>query len=145
MRWGRGFFRLWIAVTIIWTTMVMASVGTEPFEIWKPMKWEVTNHETGVTVMVDSSQSLELIKAQMSDAAQRVAALLEQQGDHAGAKKAFESASTRGDELIKTVIDWKAKRADRLRGALSWLLGPPVGLLALGLMTVWVAKGFRNT
>ena len=72
--------------------------------------------------MVDSSQSPELIKAQVIDAAKRVAVLLEQQGDHAGAREHFESTGTRVDGVIKIVGDDKAERADWLRGALSWLL-----------------------
>lgn len=124
--------------------MVVAFVGKEPFEvIWKPRKWEL-QHETGVTVVVDSSQSPELIKAQAIDMVKRVAALLDQQGDHAGAKKAIESVNDMVDALVKTVSEGKAERADRLRGALTWLLGSPVGLLALGLTTAWAAKGFRR-
>jgi hypothetical protein len=75
MRWGRGFFRLWIVVTAIWVAAAAAFVGKEPFEfLWKPGKFEVT-HEMGVTVLVDSSQSPEIIKAQMNDAGKRIAVL----------------------------------------------------------------------
>jgi hypothetical protein len=144
MRWGRGFFRLWIVVTIIWMTAVVAVLGKEPFEaLRKPRQWEV-KHDTGITVVVDSSQSPDRIKPQMIDVAQKAAALLDRQGDHAGAKKVIESANDLVDGVVKTVSDGKTERADRLRGALTWLLGPPVGLLALGLTTAWVARGFRG-
>jgi hypothetical protein len=70
----------------------------------------------------------------------KAAALLDQQGDHAGPKKVIESAKDLVDGVVKTVSDGKTERADRLRGALTWFLGPPVGLLALGLTTAWVAR-----
>jgi len=146
MRWGGGFFRLWIAATIIWTTTVVTFVGKESFDgLWKPSaKYEVS-HESGISLVLDSSQSPEVLKTQMIDAVKQTAALLEQQGDQAGAKKQLEWAAGNGiDEVVKAVADEKAERADRLRGALSRLLGPPFGLLALGLMTAWVANGFRR-
>ena len=107
MRWGGGFFRLWIAATIIWTTTVVTFVGKESFEgLWKPSaKYEVS-HESGISLVLDSSQSPEVLKTQMIDAVKQTAALLEQQGDQAGAKKQLEWAAGNGiDEVVKAVAD----------------------------------------
>jgi hypothetical protein len=122
---------LWIAMTIIWMAAVMAFEGKEPFEVlWTAKQWKIHHDQTGVTVVVDSTQSPESIRAHMADAAKRVAALLEQQGDHAGAKAQLESLGDdkADDDLIKVVQDWRTDPVDRLRGALSLLLTPPAGL-----------------
>ncbi len=146
MRWGRGFFRLWIAATIIWTTVVVAFVGKEPFEgLWRGQQWKVAHDLSGVTVVVDRSQSPELLKAQMIDAVKRAAMALEQKGDSVGAKEQLEwAAGTEIDDFINDVSTRSAKRSEQLYSTLTWLLGPPVGLLAFGFMTAWVARGFRR-
>jgi len=146
MRVARGLFRLWVVATVLWMSAVVAYDGKTPFEgLWKPpAKYEI-QHETGVTLVLDGSQSPKLLKAQMVDAAKRAAAQLEEQGDSAGAKKQLEwAAGTSVDQVLKYVSDDNAKRSEQLYSALSWLLCPPFGLLALGLMTGWVARGFRG-
>ena len=146
MRVARGCFRLWVVATVLWMSAVVAYHGKKPFEgLWNPpAKYEVQS-ETGVTLFLDGSQSPKLLKAQMIDAAKRNAARLEEQGDSAGAKKQLEwIAGTSVDEVLKYVSDRNAKQSEQLYTALSWLLGPPFGLLAFGLMTAWVAKGFRG-
>jgi hypothetical protein len=145
MRWGRGFFRLWVAVTIIWMAGVAAILGTEHFKgLWSPdVKFEVT-YKGGFTDTLDGSRTPEHLKQQIIEDVKMDAALLVKQGNSAEAKKQIEDAATNADQLLKALADEKAQRSDRWPRALAVMLAPPFGLLVLGLTIAWIARGFRK-
>lgn len=145
MAWSRGFFRLWVVLTLIWMGAVVAGLGKDEFKgLWRPNVEIEVEYKSDVKDTLDSSRSTEDLRRQIIDGVRKGAAQL-QRTDPAEAKKRLDEANTSADELLKVMADENHKRADRLQRALVVLLAPPVALLILGMAIAWVAGGFRRS
>jgi hypothetical protein len=146
MAWSRGFFRLWIVLTLIWIGAIWISTGTEEFKgLWAPNVKLDVEYKGGVRDTLDGSRPQEYLRQQILTGVTEGAKLLAQKGDPLEAKAQKEAANSTADELLKVTADEKAKRADRLHRALIPLIAPPASLLVIGIAIAWIAGGFRRS
>jgi len=145
MSWSRGFFRLWIVLSLAWISIIVATLGTDEFKgLWRPNVELHVEYRGDVKDVLDSSRPREDLRRQIIDGVQRGAARL-QPTDPAEAKKRLDEADKSADELFKAMADENQKRADRLYKALVIALAPPFALLIAGIAVAWVAIGFRRS
>ncbi|WP_426609504.1 hypothetical protein [Bradyrhizobium sp. McL0616] len=141
----RGFFRLWIVMSLVWIAIIVAGLGTEEFKgLWRSHVELQVEYKGGTKDVLDSSRSKEDLRQRIGDAVRRDAAEL-QRSDQAEARRQIESLNANIDELLKAMDDENQKRADRLHRALMVALAPPLALLIAGLAVAWIASGFRRT
>jgi hypothetical protein len=146
MVWSRGFFRLWIILTLVWIGAIWFSTGTEDFKgLWAPDAKIDVEYKGGVRDTLDGTRPQEYLRQQIIAGVSEGAKILAQKGDPAEAKRQNEGANDTANELLRVLADEKAKRADRLHRVLVLLLGPPTFLLAIGIAIAWIARGFRKT
>jgi hypothetical protein len=146
MVWSRGFFRVWIILTLIWIGAVWVSTGTDDFKgLWAPNVKLDVEYKGGVSDTLDGSRPPQYLRQQIITGVNEGAKILAQKGDPAEAKRQNDQADNSANELLKAIADETTKRADRLHRALILLLGPPASLLAIGIAIAWIARGFRKT
>jgi hypothetical protein len=144
MWWSRGFFRLWIVLSVAWIGITVTTLGTDEFKgLWRPSVELDVEYKGDTKDVLDSSRPPGDLRRQIVDGVRRDAAQL-QRTDPAEAKRQIEVANATADDLLKAMVDENQKRADRLRKALLFLLAPPAALLVLGIATAWIAGGFRR-
>jgi hypothetical protein len=142
--WSKGFFRLWIVLTLIWIVAIAASLGKDEFKgFWQPNCSIEVEYKGGIKETLDSSHRPEDLRRQIIEGVSKGAILL-QKTDPAEAKKQIDGASGTADDLMKVMTDENQKRADRLYRGLILTIVPPLGLLIAGLAIAWVASGFRR-
>jgi hypothetical protein len=124
MTWSKGFFRLWIVLTIVWIGATIAGLGKDEFKgLWKPKSAIEVEYQGGIKDVLDSSRRPEDLRHQIVEGVSKGAVLL-QKTDAAEAKKQIEGANGTADELLKVMDDENEKRADRVYKALTVLLAP---------------------
>lgn len=145
MAWSRGFFRLWLILSIAWMTLIVLSKGADEFKgLWQPnVKIEV-EYKGVVNETLDSSRKQEDLRRQIIDGVNKGAALL-QRSDPIEAKKQLDRVDQTADELLKVMVDENQKRQERLKSALILLLVPPIVLFFVGVALAWIISGFRRT
>jgi hypothetical protein len=144
MAWSKGFFRLWIVLTLVWIVAVAAGLGKDEFKgLWQPSSSIEVEYKGGIKDTLDSSRRPEDLRRQIVGGVSKGAILL-QKSDPAEARKQIDGANGSADELLKILSDENEKRADRLHRALTILLTPPAALLIVGIAIAWVASGFRR-
>ncbi|BBZ95229.1 hypothetical protein BRDID11004_38660 [Bradyrhizobium diazoefficiens] len=134
LRWGKGFFRAWIVLSILWVALAVLAFGPSTYAaLWNAPKYEIS-FGSGQKITLDMSKSHGDLATALDDVIQREPNANLKTGpipdrneilDHFGARY-----STPGD---KAVTAW----------SVTWL--PPVGLLMLGCAIAWVASGFRRS
>ena len=143
MTLGRGFFRLWIVVAVLWGGGCIGLLGKDAFKgLWEPFAKIHAEFRGESVAHLDGSRPKEELRQQIITGVNRIAESLVRRGDTSEAQKQVGQANQTADELLKAVDDASAKRADRLHTALIILLVPPAGILTLGLAIAWVASGF---
>jgi hypothetical protein len=146
MVWSRGFFRLWIIVTLVWIGAVWLATDKDDFKgLWAPNVKLDIEYKGGVKDTLDGSRPTEYLRQQIITGVNEDAKILAAKGDPGGAKKQIEDANSSANELLKVIADAEAKRGDKLLRALTLLLVPPISLLAFGMAIAWIARGFRKT
>jgi hypothetical protein len=159
MRWGRGFFRLWLFFSAIWIAVSVYAYGPTTYQFWRAPILEFES-PSGQRFLVDSSKSREEIHTQIVAVLEREAKLAAEAkakfGMFADIPKAKTESTTlppdyvldqygneTRDELL-TFIETKVEEA-RSASQRAWLttLVPPLVLLGLGLCLGWIVRGFR--
>jgi hypothetical protein len=154
MNWGRGLFRLWAVVALVWIA------GTTWLQ-WQKIQCELapSKHECNVFDQFDSPQanlpnkpdpasqtSIDLSK--FSDA--QVVALHEAGGDFTKLtdkmrKSILTSLSAGGGWQADRVVSAAPPHYDTLMDDVAPILGPPLLLLLVGGQLYWAIRGFRRT
>jgi hypothetical protein len=144
MAWSKGFFRLWLLLTLLWMCVAFVLLGKDEFKgLWKPKSAIEVEYNGGLKDVLDSSLRPEDLRRQIVEGVSKAAVLL-QKTDAADAKKQVEGVDGTADELLKVLDDENEKRADRLYKGSAILLAPPAALLISGIAIAWVASGFRR-
>jgi hypothetical protein len=144
MTWSKGFFRLWIVLSLIWMGATVAVLGKDEFKsLWKPKSVMEVEYKGGITDDLDSARRPEDLRRQIVEGVGKGAALL-QKAEPEEAKKQLDGANGTADELLKILSDENEKRTDRLYRAMIIVLAPPFALLIVGIVIAWVASGFRK-
>ena len=134
MRWGRGFFRVWVFVAVLWISAAVYLNGPKTYEMpWATPKYKFTDYNWPrlPPLILDLSRSPTEISAEI-DAWQKP-------------KRLYVDAPELEKERDKILAIFNTKRRLEMQTAMSaWLdtLIPPLVLLALGLCIVWIVRGF---
>lgn len=157
MSWGRGFFRVWVVLSVVWIGFVAY--------IYAPSVKTPTQYLGGYPVAQDEDQKPKHID-QFSDdfsaleagaIAKRVRQYeLDLGPDFPSPVQMFGSMSMTEDEFtrrLKGQIDyiradlktWIAgKRMEKIIEATEVALGVPLGFLVAGFAVHWILRGFRS-
>ena len=133
MRWARGFFRLWIVLSLFWVAGLFLSM--RPDQTYQRYSEAKANlGETDGFVSIDT----------LVDAAAKAA----ENNDMPAANKlrAMAEAARRSPEgQHKTEARKKFERRDRgLKGDIGFILLPPIIALIIGSCLAWALRGFRR-
>jgi hypothetical protein len=144
MRWGRGFFRLWLFLSVIWIAASVYLVGPKTYSfLWRG---PILDFETpaGGHFSLDSSKSRQELIRDITAAVKRevdkvVATLpagyeLEHPVD----------VNKRRDELLEFVDSKIQETSESAKRAWLATCAPPLVLLGLGLCVAWILRGFRT-
>ena len=130
MRWGRGFFRLWLFLSVIWIAVSVYGYGPK-YQFWRVPILEFES-PSGQRSLVDFSKSREEINAHIVAVLEReTAAALPPLPPGYVLDHPYDDKTR--DALLKT-IESKTEEA-RTASLRAWLttLVPPFALLGFGL------------
>jgi len=122
MRWGRGFFRLWVVLSAIWLSAIAAFTADNFPNENQP--WH----------MVAAGESTDRWPIARVQAAAIAAA---RAGDSAGSQKLHQMA----DDAAKKL---QAAREAAIKNGVSLGLSFPLISFLVGLAVTWIARGFRS-
>lgn len=133
MQWARGFFRVWIIISILWIGVVVMIAKPETYPLlWHGSKWDIGT-PTGHQFILDASMTREQLEQTLDSA-------LRQEEARAGHK--LESGIR---EVLLNHVDERERARDQ--APQIWLITilPPIALLLLGIAIGWVLSGFRSS
>ncbi|UGA42437.1 hypothetical protein HU230_0029650 [Bradyrhizobium quebecense] len=132
LRWGRGFFRAWIVISVLWIGLAVMIAKPEAYPaLWHRTKYTVTS-PTGQQITVDASMTRDQLT-------QTLDAGIQQEKVRSGHKV---EAGTR--EAILNHIDTMLEAGDRALQVWLITIIPPVALLLLGIAIGWIIGGFQK-
>ena len=132
MRWGRGFFRIWVVLSVLW--IAAAVYVYEPKTYAYPWRAAYELNFEGQPVI-----ELNLRKSEEEISAELLTAML-----------SFKPNLTRAeiqkdrDQLLTRLLATREAANQEARKAWLATLVPPVLLFCFGLCIVWIARGFRH-
>jgi hypothetical protein len=124
--WGRGFFRAWLVLSVIWIGLAVYVAKPLTFSwLWKAPKYEITSVK-GNKITLDSAQSHNDLVAALTE-------FMKQDGVDISKR----------DEILTGInsrYETAGEQAER-----AWLATfiPPLVLLGMGLALTWIFSGFR--
>ena len=134
LRWGRGFFRAWIVISILWVgAMVLATEPSTYVQLWKAPQYEVA-FPSGRKVTLDTSLRHQKLVEVLDDALQREPT-----------KPGQKSNANSRDEILDYFGSRYSTAGDRAANAWLITMIPPAALLAFGIALAWIVRGFRRT
>jgi hypothetical protein len=139
MRWGRGFFRLWLFLSVIWVAASVYLIEPKTYSfLWRG---PILDFETpsGGHFSFDSSESRQ-------DLIRDITAAVQLELDKAAATLPAGyvlEVNKRRNELLG-FVDSKVRETGN-SAKRAWLVtcAPPLVLLGLGLCIAWIVRGFR--
>jgi hypothetical protein len=148
MRIARGFFRLWVVIAGLYVAIGVAIAATS-YKAMKPLLWAPRYEfklQNGTSRVIDTSRPRSESQDVFRTAYREDTDLLRRAGK-------VEEANQRERDIprAETVVDGiyaeaekaTAEAQSRFLEALMWIFLPPLGLLLLGYLASWVARGFR--
>jgi len=132
VNWRRGFFRLWVVLSVLWIGLVVYLIEPKTYtRFWRAGVYEVKSSDGRV-------RQFNLAGSQTELAADITAWIQAQRPDINISE--FEKDR---DELVTALKSEYQAELDEAKTA--WLLTvlPPVALLGFGLCIFWIARGFR--
>jgi hypothetical protein len=134
LRWGRGLFRAWIFISILWVAATVLATSPSTYaQLWNAPKYEV-ELQSGRKVTLDTSLSHGELVAMLGDALQREPA-----------KPGQKSNADARDEILNYFGSRYSTAGDRATHAWLTTVLPPAALLAFGIALAWIFRGFRRT
>ena len=131
---GRGFFRAWIVISILWVAAtVLATKPSTYAQLRNAPKYEV-EFQSGRKVALDTSLSHQELVAMLDDALQREPTKPEQKSN----------ADAR-DEILNYFGSRYSTAGDRAANAWLITVTPPAVLLAFGIASAWIFRGYGCT
>jgi hypothetical protein len=132
LRWGRGFFRAWIVISVLWIGLAVMIAKPEAYPaLWHGAKYTVTS-PTGQQITVDASMTRDQLTQTLEGA-------IQQEEARSGHKV---ESGTR--EAILNHIDTMVGARDQALQVWLITIIPPVALLLWGIAIGWVIGGFRK-
>ena len=131
MRWGRGFFRLWLFLSVIWVVASVYLQELRTFEFWRAPILEFEG-PSGQKFSINTSKNQNEIAAELNAALGRESRL-------SGSELEKTRAALLGAiDTAKQITSEEARRA--------WLATfvPPVAVLGLGLCLGWIFRCSRE-
>ena len=131
MKWRRGFFRLWLFLSVIWVVASVYRQELGTFQFWRAPILEFEG-PSGQKFLINTSKNKNEITAELNAALGRESRL-----------PSSEFEKTRA--ALLGVID-TAKQIKREEARRAWLATflPPLAVLGLGLCLGWIFRGFRH-
>jgi hypothetical protein len=142
MKWGRGFFRTWLVLSVIWIGLFIYFAEPKTYSwLWRAPKYEV-EFSSGHRTTFDTSKSHQDLVADVTEELKREAERLKIR-DRQAADEILQSVPPKSDQLLTDInsrYQTAGEQAERV-----WLATfiPPVVLLGLGLCIAWILRGFR--
>ena len=133
MQWGRGFFRAWIVISVLWVGLAVMIAKPETYrELWHKAKYEIAT-PSGQKFTLDTSMTRD-----------HLVEILDSELQHEGARPGGPKVepSTR-DALLQKIDEGYRAQDQALRALLATII-PPAALLVLGITIGWVIRGFRR-
>jgi hypothetical protein len=132
LRWGRGFFRAWIVISVLWVglAVIVAKPQTYP-RLWHKATYEIET-PSGPRFTLDTSMTRDRLEQVLDSELRREE---ERSGTNA--------ESSARDSILKEV-DAEYRTQDQALQAWLITIIPPVALLILGIAVGWVIGGFRE-
>jgi len=132
MSWGRGFFRAWVVLSVLWIGfMVFVSEPKTYTWLWKT-DYGIQD-ESGRTARFDLTKSRTNLLLEISDMLRTM-------------KPSISALEIQSDsEALLNAME-KENQADFAKAKNAWLLTvvPPIALLGLGLCISWILRGFQR-
>jgi hypothetical protein len=131
MKWRRGFFRLWLFLSVIWVVASVYRQELGTFQFWRAPILEFEG-PSGQKFLINTSKNQNEITAELNAALGRESRL-----------SSSEFEKTRA--ALLGVID-TAKQIKREEARRAWLATflPPLAVLGLGLCLDWIFRCFRQ-
>ena len=134
MTWRRGFFRLWLFLSVIWVAGSVYLLEPKTYKwLWRaPIV--VFESPSGQELSIDTAKSRKEIKDEIFAALER---------EPKPATGPVPPPEKTLDGLLKATDSAAQTKSEEARRA--WLITsvPPLALLALGLCIAWIFRGFR--
>src|SRR5262245_14828184 len=131
MAWRRGFFRLWVVLSVLWIGLNVYLIQPKTYTRFSNAVYEVKSSDGRVRKFN--------LKASQAELAAQITAWMQ-------AHRPDINISELQTDLDELVIEIKAEyQAEVDEAKKAWLVTvlPPVALLGLGLCISWIARGFR--
>jgi hypothetical protein len=130
--WGRGFFRAWIVVSVLWIGLAVINWTPEAYPaLWHGAKYDMTS-PTGQQFTLDASMRRDQV-------VQTLDSVLQQEEARSGHKVELGIR----DAILNHIDTEERTRGQALQVWLFTII-PPVVLLLLGIAIGWVIGGFRK-
>jgi hypothetical protein len=145
MRWGQGFFRAWVVLSIIWVGL--AVYIQEPTTYRLPWLWRgpfisFTVQPVGSASSYVEDFDLSKSQAQLADDVTRAVRLKAERSSDREAS--LQRLPADRDQLLGYMTTEYEKRSQEAKSAWLTTIAPPFALLGLGLSLSWVLRGFRT-
>jgi hypothetical protein len=127
MRWGQGFFRLWLVLSLLWIGSCVFVYSPVTYSwLLKGREYNVSFNKSGHSVTLDTSRSRDERALVLRDALK------------------LEADPPDADKILAKIDTMWATDGDKAREA--WLITfiPPLALLGLGFAMAWIIRGFRR-
>ena len=132
MQWGRGFFRAWILISVLWVGLAVMVGKPETYrQLWHKAKYEIET-STGQRFILDTSMTRDQLVQVLDTTLRREEATPGNNVD----------SSTR-DALLQQIDEGYREQDQALQAWIATII-PPVALLLLGIAIGWVIGGFRR-
>ena len=132
MAWRRGFFRLWVVLSVLWIGLVVYLIEPKTYtRFWRAGVYEVKSSD-GRVRRFNLAESQTELAANLTEWMQ--------------AERPDISISELQTDLDELVTAMKSEYQAELNEAkTAWMLTvlPPVALLCFGLCVFWIVRGFR--
>ena len=133
MRWGRGFFRAWIVISVLWVGLAVMIAKPETYrQVWHKAKYEIAT---------PSGQKFTLHTSMPRD---HLVEILDSEFQHEEARPGGTKVEPSTRDALLQQIDEGYRAQDQALQAWIATIIPPVALLLLGIAIGWVIGGFRR-
>jgi hypothetical protein len=130
MRWGRGFFRVWLVLSLLWICPSVYGFKPATYSwLLKAPVYTVSIGNNGRQVTLDTSRRRDELASDLFEALKLEA-------------KASKLSDT--DDILTAIDSKYATAGDKAREAWLVTVIPPLALLVLGLAIAWILRGFRG-
>lgn len=146
IRWGRGFFRVWIVLAIVWIGLGTAiSLGTAVDPYISPRLAAVPSDTGKVTLYPTYGTVADDVRRLVSEGAMKSTEIAEGFSFYTTTASSAEGVARATVEAKAAVEDYVASETTKARvSAVAWTLLPPLAVLIVGWAIGWAISGFRR-